>query len=182
MAKKLYEIFQEAELKREADELKAIIDKPSLEPEEIWSITADNFFKWRIKNDYPRILSHFSTRLNGFNDWRNEVKFSDEELFFFGFSNCISPNPAKDKRKFIVERTWGGKRAKFISYQNVDGKFYNMGSDSVNHKVISSFTGYIDWCNGKKIKIMSDWNDNRLLSRPVSSHPVGFPLAIDISI
>ena len=182
MRKHPYEIHQEFERERETEELKIIIDKPHLEPEELWAITPDNFFRWRKKHDFPRILSHFSNKLIGFDDWKKEYNFSDDELISYGLSNCINANPAKDKRKFIVQRTWENEVSKFISYQNIDGKFYNMGPNLVNHKVIVTFTGYIDWCNAKGIKIMKDWKDNGILSRPSSTHPVGNPLAIDVSI
>jgi uncharacterized protein YjbI with pentapeptide repeats len=180
--KRPYEMHQEIEQEREAEELKAIIDKPNLDPKEIWTIYPNNFYKWRVKHDYPRILNHFKNKLNGFEDWKKEFNFTDDSLISFGISNCINPNPLKDKRKFIVERTWENEVTKFISYQNIHGRFYNLGPNPVKHKVLSTFTGYIDWCNSKEIKIMKDWDDNRILSQHSSSHPIGSPLDIQIKI
>ncbi|MFA6667643.1 MAG: potassium channel family protein [Bacilli bacterium] len=180
--KRPYEIHQEIEMEREAEELKVIIDKPFLDSETIWNMYPNNFYKWRVKHDYPRILSHFSKKLQSFDTWKKEYGFTDEMLMQFGISNCINPNPSKDKRKFIVERTLEKERTKFISYQNIDKKHYRLGPNPVNHKVLSEFIGYIDWCNLKRIKIMPDWRDNSILSRFSSSHPVGQPLNIQISI
>jgi hypothetical protein len=177
-----YEIHQEIEREREKEELKAILNMPKLKPAEIWAIYPNNFYKWRAKYDYPRILNHFSKRLNNFNDWKEEVKLSDNDLIAFGISNCINANPAKDKRKYIVQQEWEKEKLKFISYQNIDGRFYNLGQKPVKHKVISSFTGYIDWCNSKGIRIMDDWRDNEILSRQKSSHPIGFPTDVKVDI
>lgn len=182
MKKTPYQIHQEIEAERAAEELKSIIDKPMLEPHEIWEITPENFYQWRVKHDYPRILSFFSQNLKGFEDWKKETKFTDDLLISFGLSNCINPNPSKDKRKFIVERTWENEKTRFISYQNIDNKYYNLGPNPVNHKVVSSFIGYIDWCNSKGIRIMEDWRDNGIISRPSKSNPVGFPQAIEVTI
>lgn len=174
MAKHLHQIFEEGERKREVEELKLILEKPKLTSEEIWKIFPNNFYEWRKKYDYPRILNHFSNKLTGFEDWKKEFHFTDEILMSFGISNCINPNPAKDKRKFIVERTWENQKTKFISYRNIDGKFYNLGPNNVNHKVISSFVGYIDWCDSKGIKILPDRRNNELLGL-YSKSGVGSP-------
>lgn len=178
-----YERHQEQERKREIKELESIIDKPHLTPKEIWEITPDNFFLWRKKHDFPRILVHFKEKLSRFEEWQKEFKFTDESLISFGISNCVTANPSQDKRKFIVETTWEGKVSLDVSYQNINGKFYNLGPNKVNHKVISSFIGYVDWCNSKNIKIIKGWNKNStLISGPSSSHPIGVPQGISISI
>ena len=182
MHKRPYEIYEEIRKEEEVEELASIIDKPSLEPNEIWKISENNFLKWRKKHDYPKILNHFSNKLNGFEDWKKEFKLDNESLMSFGLSNCINPNPAKDKRKFIIERTWENEKIRFIFYQNIDGRSYNLGPNPVKHKVVSSFIGYIDWCNSNGIKIMNDWADNGIISRPSTSHPVGSPLSVKVSI
>jgi hypothetical protein len=182
MAKTPYQIHQEIEQEDAAEEYKQIIEKPELTPEEIWSIRPENFYEWRKKYDYPRILNYFSQKLNGFEDWKKESKLTDDLLMSFGISNCINPNPAKDKSKYIIEREWENEKSRFISYQNIDKKFYRLGPNPVKHKVISSFMGYIDWCNAKGIRIMEDWRDNGIISRPSKSNPVGYPDDIEVTI
>lgn len=177
-----YQIYQEAERERAAEELKAIINKPTLLPQEIWEITEENFYIWRAKHDYPRILQHFSNRLTGFEDWKKENKLDEAFLKSYGISNCINPNPARDKRKYVIEETWDNQKRKYISYQNIHGRYYNLGPKPVNHRLISTFVGYIDWCNFKGIKIMKDWIDNGIITRPAKSHPVGLPPAVEVSI
>lgn len=161
--KRPHEIFEEAEREKEAEELKQILEKPQLTPEEIWSIYPANFYKWRKKFDYPRILSHFKKKLTRFEAWQEEFEFTDDMLMDFGISNCINPNPSKDKQKFIIERTWENSISRHISYQNIDGKYYNLGPNYVNHKVIKTFVGYIDWCNSKGIAILPERRNNDLL-------------------
>ena len=152
--KPLREIFEAQEREQEAKELLQIIDKPSLTPEEIWNMFPNNFYKWRKKHDYPRILNHFNNKFKRFDEWKKKYSLTDELLMQYGISNCINKNPSKDKRKFIVERTWENVVVKFISYQNIDGKYYQMGPSTVSHKVISSFLGYLDWCDSLGIKLI----------------------------
>jgi hypothetical protein len=177
-----YEIHQEIERENEREEFKQIIDRPILTSEEIWHLYPDNFYKWRAKHDLPRILKYFSEKLNGFEDWKKESKLSNENLIGFGISNCINPNPSNDKRKFIVESTYEGHKRRFVSYQNINNRFYKMGPNPVEHISISSFIGYIDWCNSKKVRLMDDWPDNRILSHYSSSHPNGYPQLNKVSI
>lgn len=174
------EIFENAEREQQKMELKEILDKPVLTSEEIWEISEENFFIWRKKYDYPRIIKHFNEKLNGFNEWKNEYSLDDEFLINYGISNCIKPNFHKDKLKYVIEREWNGEVTKSISFQNIDKKHYRLGPHKVNHKVIKSFIGYLDWCKGKKIKILPERRDNKILSLH-SKSGVGSP-HIEINI
>jgi hypothetical protein len=154
-------------------EPEGFMDRPELTPEEIWNLPMSSFVRWRKRHDYPRILAHFSKKLNGFEDWKAAFSLDDDFLMNYGISNCINANPAKDKTKFLVERDWKGERMRFISYKNIDGRFYNLGAAPVNHTSIKNFVGYIDWCIQRKIRIHPDYKEYDLLSLWSKSSPPG---------
>jgi len=158
------EIFKEAEQEQQKEELEEILKKPVLTPEEIWSISEENFFMWRKKYDYPRIIKHLNEKLNGFNEWKNEYSLDNDFLINYGISNCIKPNFHKDKLKYVIKREWNGSITRSISFQNIDKKYYKLGPHKVNHKVTKTFIGYLDWCEKKKIKILPQRRENKILS------------------
>jgi len=149
----LQRVFQ----KKELDE---IINKPVLTPEEIWSISKENFFIWRKKHDYPRIINHFNEKLKGFSDWKKEHSLDDEFLINYGISKCIKPSYNKDNLKYLIESESQGEIKRNITFQNLDNKYYQLGNYKVNYKVLKSFIGYFDWCKSKKIEILPHREQN----------------------
>ena len=153
-------MYERNEREKEAEELKLIIDKPELTPEVIWTITERNFILWRRKHDYPRLLKHFSEKLVRFEEWKNEYSLTDQFLISYGLSNCLKPNLHKDGTKYVIQKKWRDEVTKFISFQNLHNKTYRMGPDPVEHKLIKTFLGYIDWANKKKITALKDSRKN----------------------
>jgi hypothetical protein len=150
---------------KQQKELAQIIDRPHSEPEEFWNILPQNFHLWRKKYDYPKILYHFETRLNGFKRWKEEFGIDDEFLMTYGISHCLNTNYSKDKRKLIVSKVIGSNRHSFLMtwYDYTHQLRMRPNRDS---KIEKEFIGYIDWCNFSWNKIMNGYWENKLIVNP----------------
>ena len=126
------EIYEQHEREMENEELKRIIDKTDLTPEEIWTITERNFILWRRRHEYPRLLKQFNEKLKGFEEWKNEYDLTDQFLISYGLSNCLKPNFHKDGTKYVIQKKWRNEVTKFISFQNLHNKTYRMGPTPLN--------------------------------------------------
>lgn len=151
--KNLYESLNHERRERDQAELKQIINNPFLTPLEIWTISESNFYLWRRKHDYPRLLKYFSDNLKGFEDWKKTFNINDQFLMSYGISNCLKLNPNKDLTKYLIQSKWQNSITKFVSFNNLDKKTYRLGPDPVEHKLVKTFIGYLDWAKSKKIEI-----------------------------
>jgi hypothetical protein len=178
---KFREKYHENETKALKKELDNIINKPLLTPDEIWKIKETTFYKWRQKYDYPRILKHFNEKLKGFEDWKKEYKITDNFLMKYGISNCIKPGFYKDKKKYVVEKIWDDKKSEFISFQNIDKKYYKLGPYQVSHKVTKIFIGYLDWCKKRKLEFLpKQKNIYRFINKYIKSNIHSKELEVEI--
>lgn len=151
--KKIHEIYEQEKREKEHLELKSIIDKPYLNPLEIWTISESNFYLWRRKHDYPRLLKYFNEHLKGFDDWKKAFEINDKFLISYGLSNCLKLNPNKNVTKYLIQSKRQNSLTKFVSFENLDRKSYRLGPYPVEHKLIKTFVGYLDWAKSKHIEI-----------------------------
>lgn len=178
--KTMRDFYHDVEAANNELELEDILKKPTLTPEEIWKITPENFFAWRKKYDYPKILAHFSKKLNQFDEWKNHYKINDEMLMQYGISNMIGSKEGKSKSKYIFQKTYREEKTNLLSFINLTNKISSMGGEPETYLLIKEFVGYIDWCNEKKIKIILDKPDQRFLAYPAMSHYDSVKVTISI--
>jgi len=162
--------YYEMEKMQDEAEYKAILEKQTLTPEEIWKIKPQTFYAWRVKYDFPRILKYFNEKLNQFNEWKNEFEIDDTFLIKYGISNCIGLKDIKDsdKQKYIFHKKGDNEKATFLSFANLSDKVSTMWGKPESFILVKEFTGYVDWCNQKKIAAHPK-NDNNHLFRFTSA-------------
>jgi hypothetical protein len=144
----------EMERMKDEIELEEILKKPSLTPEEIWTMKPTTFHAWRVKYDLPRILAYFSEKLNQFNEWMNEYGIDNELLIRHGISNCVNLKDIKekDKSKYIFYKKGDDPERDFLSFSNLSNKTSTMWGEAETFVLKKKFVGYLDWCEEKEIR------------------------------
>jgi len=162
--KYMRDFYYEIEKMQNEAEYETILEKPTLTPEEIWRIKPQTFYAWRVKHDFPRILKHFNEKLNQFNEWKNEFEIDDTFLIKHGISNCIGLKDFNDpdKHKYILYKKGGNEKATFLSFVNLSDKVSTMWGKPESFILVKKFTGYVDWCEQKKI-VAHPKNENNQL-------------------
>ena len=141
---RMRELYVEAERRKEEDELNEILEQPTLTSERLWNISARNFYLWRRKHDLPRILNHFSEKLNGFNEWKKEYSITNDMLMNYGLSNCISPSTNRKKTKYFIVETWQNEKTKYISDKDLSKRESQLGPSRITYNRIGSFRSYLE--------------------------------------
>ena len=96
-------------------------------------------------------MKAFSEKFIGFEDWKEQYGLSDNFLMSFGISNCIKPNPTKNKKKYQIKKNWEGHISNLISpFKPKVGVFKNHGQ-LFEYSINKTFIGYFDWAKKKKI-------------------------------
>lgn len=147
-----------AQSAREDQELQSIIDRPHLSPDQVWRISAYNFFRWRKKHDYPRILAHFSQNLPRFIEWQYEQDLNSDFLVLHGIGNFLYKNPHSDIKKYVLETNSFGKPS-IVAYKDNNKKFVHNQPYGITLVPTKEFIGYFDWCDTKGI-VFQDGLDN----------------------
>ena len=148
------------EMQQAQDDLELIetLKKPTLTPEEIWAIKPATFYTWRVKYDFPRILEHFSKKLERFDEWKSEFEIDNNFLIHFGISNCINTSEGKSKFKYVFYLKGGNPNQAFLSASDLTKKVRIMWGEEEKFELKKKFTGYLDWCNLHGIKAYKDQN------------------------
>ena len=133
----------------------------NIDKNELWKMSYEEFNKWRIENDFPRILKFFQEKLVGFSKWQKEYDLTDEEIIRIGIVDVIKPN------KFVYFTTSFDKDNKLYDFvSNKQSKIDTQYGDEPNNiyiiKASKGFFSYLTWAKKKKIKIHPRSNSNRL--------------------
>ena len=64
-------------------------EAPHIDKDKLWRMSYEEFNKWRIENDFPRILKFFQDRLAGFGEWQKEYGFSDKDIINDGLTHLF---------------------------------------------------------------------------------------------
>lgn len=144
----------EMEKMQDEKELEDILKKTTLTPEEIWAIKPTTFYAWRVKHDLPRILAHFSEKLNRFNKWKEQYEITDGLLMRHGISNCVNLKDIKekDKQKYIFYKQGDNPGRDFLSDMDLSNKISTMWGEQETFVLKKKFVSYLDWCEQNKIK------------------------------
>ncbi|PSR56918.1 hypothetical protein AHMF7605_27185 [Adhaeribacter arboris] len=94
-------------LKHREEEIKKLFDKvidnPSPSIEELWVLPEREFFEWRRKHDYPKLIDSFNKNKPNFVRWKAEYKLTDEDIIFYELSSFFGHKSLKkDKILYLL--------------------------------------------------------------------------------
>lgn len=149
---KFIQSLREGEAQRVKEELEEILKESYLDPYRLWLTNQENFVIWTRVKYYKPLIEHLDKNLPLFEVWRRTWRFGHEDLLNFGISNLINSkkNYTKDIYKYIIEASGKyenvGKKSRFVSYTNLDGKSEERGPYFSNtFSLIESFVPYFEW-------------------------------------
>lgn len=130
---------------------------------DLWLLPQYPFDEWRKKYDYPRILKNIKERQQGFTDWMEEYKFTDDVLVDAYISSCIRPkyiDPKVGNKSHLIKVFYKGK-VKHQVWDKYDGITESEGDgEKVFYEYIREFISYSDWCEikGYDVKIIENFD------------------------
>jgi hypothetical protein len=138
---------------QEEEQLRTIIDREDLSPEELWKLQPTNYKKWCNKNYYPKLINYFCNHYPSFSSWMTEYQIDLNFLLEYGISKCIAPKRYKgNKRLYIVDCKHKDFSGRFISYKKLNETKILFDSPGI-YKTIKTFISYSDWCARHNIKM-----------------------------
>ena len=122
-------------------------EQPSISPQTLWSMTSSEFNEWRIRNDFPRILSFFDSRCTQFQAWKSEFGIPDSALLDSGISPFIRSGPPS--RAYYLEQ-----RDSFLWWFNKEKRLSQLVKNG-STKIVSQiqFIPYQSWAERKRLRI-----------------------------
>jgi hypothetical protein len=147
-----------------------MISADARNPAEFWSMSSEEFNKWRAEHDFPRILQFLRDNLKEFKTWQREFQIDDDELlavrivgFLVPTNFFLVPTPS-DMRYFTVSRDKQNQEHKFVSINPSEiGSEYGIPPDH-QLKVVTckSYLPYLVWANRHKISIHPSAPDGKI--------------------
>jgi len=165
--------MREELLKRRAEDIKnlfaKVIDNLSPEVADLWALPEREFFEWRRKYDYPKLIESFNQHKPNFVKWKKEYNLSDEEIISFELSSFLSKKSLKkDTSLYLLEQTFEGKIRNIVAHADLSKEPVMFPDKGESYKLLKKFVSYIDWCNKKKI----DFDLFNIQRRQAPNHPM----------
>ena len=124
-----------------------IFKQPEISPRELWQMPADEFNKWRIENDFPRILDFMKQRFARFSEWQKEFSVLDNDLITSGISPFLRNGPRS--QAFCVE-----ERGEASWWFREKHKTNRMATNKIVKSIREvDFIPYQLWAQRKRIRV-----------------------------
>lgn len=146
-----------------------VIDNPSPSIEELWELPEREFFEWRRKHDYPKLIESFNKNKPNFVRWKAEYKLSDEDIISYQLSSFFGHKSLeKDKNLYLLEQTFDGLKRNLVAHADLSKTPIMFPEKGEAYTLNKTFLSYADWCDKNKVK----FDLFNIQSRQASNHPM----------
>lgn len=160
-------------LKHREEEIKKlyekVIDNPAPSIEDLWLLSEREFFEWRRKHDYPKLIESFNQHKPKFIKWKSEYKLTDEEIISYKLSSFFGHKSLeKDKVLYLLEQTFDGRKRNIVAHADLSKKPPMFPEKGEAYELKKKFISYADWCDKNKI----EFDLFNIQSRQAPNHPM----------
>jgi hypothetical protein len=131
--------------------IQAILNNPSPSIEDLWFLPEDEFFNWRRKYDYLKLIDSFNKHKPNFLKWKAQYKLTDEEIMSYRLSSFFGHKGLKkEKVLYLIEQTFDDIKRNIVAHTDLSKKTPLPLEKGEAYELKKRFLSYADWCNLKR--------------------------------
>lgn len=146
-----------------------VIDNPCPSVKELWVLPEREFFDWRRKHDYPKLIDSFNENKPNFLKWKADYKLTDDEIISYELSSFFGHKSfQKDKVLYLLEQTFDGRKRNIVAHADLSKKPVMFPENGEAYILKKTFLSYADWCDKNKLP----FDLFNIQSRQSPNHPL----------